>query len=144
MATVRAVRGCSRSACPRPAVATLTYVYADSTAVLGPLATAAEPHAYDLCDEHASRLTVPRGWQVVRLPMDQGVPEPTADDISALADAVREASRATRPVTPPADRAAVPGGRLPSPLDREITRRGHLRVLQGDVEELDDPHGAGD
>lgn len=141
MTLVRAVRGCSRSACPRPAVATLTYVYADSTAVLGPLATAAEPHAYDLCEQHAGRLTVPRGWQVVRLPMDQGAAEPTADDISALADAVREASRATRPVTPPADRAALPGGRLPSPLDREIARRGHLRVLQGDVADKGDHPG---
>ena len=56
------VRCCSRAACGRPAVTTLTYVYADMTAVLGPLATYAEPHAYDLCTEHADRLTVPRGW----------------------------------------------------------------------------------
>ena len=40
-------RRCSRTACDRPAVTTLTYVYADQTAVLGPLATYAEPHAYD-------------------------------------------------------------------------------------------------
>ena len=59
-------RQCSRSACVRPAVATLTYDYGDSTAVLGPLSTQAEPHAYDLCEVHAERLTVPRGWQVVR------------------------------------------------------------------------------
>ena len=32
-------RRCSRTACGRPAVNTLTYVYADQTAVLGPLAT---------------------------------------------------------------------------------------------------------
>ena len=37
----------------RPAVATLTYVYRESTAVLGPLATYAEPHTYDLCARHA-------------------------------------------------------------------------------------------
>ncbi|HYF72740.1 MAG TPA: DUF3499 family protein, partial [Nocardioides sp.] len=43
-------RRCSRTACGRPAVCTLTYVYADQTAVLGPLATFAEPHAYDLCE----------------------------------------------------------------------------------------------
>ena len=61
------VRRCSRTACGRPAVATLTYVYADSTAVLGPLATYAEPHCYDLCAEHSERLTAPRGWEVVRL-----------------------------------------------------------------------------
>ncbi|WP_399030574.1 DUF3499 family protein [Streptomyces sp. 15-116A] len=57
---VSPVRRCSRTACGRPAVATLTYVYADSTAVLGPLATYAEPHCYDLCAEHSERLTAPR------------------------------------------------------------------------------------
>src|SRR5215467_9618949 len=67
---VSPVRRCSRTACGRPAVATLTYVYADSTAVLGPLATYAEPHGYDLCQEHGERLTAPRGWEVVRLAVD--------------------------------------------------------------------------
>ena len=45
----------------------MTYVYADQAAVLGPLATYAEPHTYDLCHQHATRLTAPRGWEVVRL-----------------------------------------------------------------------------
>ena len=60
-------RLCSRQTCRRDAVTTLTYVYSDSTAVVGPLAGHAEPHAYDLCAVHADRLTVPRGWRVVRL-----------------------------------------------------------------------------
>ena len=68
---VSPVRRCSRTACGRPAVATLTYVYADSTAVLGPLATYAEPHCYDLCAEHSERLTAPRGWEVVRLAIEK-------------------------------------------------------------------------
>ena len=50
------VRRCSRTACGLPAVATLTYVYADSTAVLGPLADAAVPGAFDLCAEHGVAL----------------------------------------------------------------------------------------
>lgn len=87
------VRRCSRTACGRPAVATLTYVYADSTAVLGPLATYAEPHCYDLCAEHSERLTAPRGWEVVRL-LDGSAPaRPSGDDLEALANAVREAAR---------------------------------------------------
>lgn len=53
-------------ACSREAVATLTYDYADSMVVLGPLALTAEPHTYDLCPAHAERLSVPQGWQVVR------------------------------------------------------------------------------
>lgn len=96
-------RHCSRSACVRPAVATLTYDYSDSTAVLGPLSSAAEPHAYDLCEEHAKRLTVPRGWQVVRLTTDFPPAPPSPDDLSALADAVREASQ-HRPTAQPAAR----------------------------------------
>ena len=59
-AGVSPVRRCTRPACGRAAVATLTYVYADSTAVLGPLATYAEPHCYDLCSAHSERLTGPR------------------------------------------------------------------------------------
>ena len=45
-------RRCSRNACTRPATATLTYVYADSTAIVGPLAVHSEPHDYDLCAGH--------------------------------------------------------------------------------------------
>ena len=79
-------RRCSRTACDRPAVTTLTYVYADQTAVLGPLATYAEPHAYDLCDRHAERLSAPRGWEVLRLVSDLSPRGPSDDDLLALAE----------------------------------------------------------
>ncbi|HEY5832566.1 DUF3499 domain-containing protein [Streptomyces sp.] len=118
---VSPVRRCSRTACGRPAVATLTYVYADSTAVLGPLATYAEPHCYDLCSEHSERLTAPRGWEVVRLTTDTGPVLPSGDDLEALANAVREAAR-------PQDRRQGRGTRDIDPL--EVARRGHLRVLR--------------
>ena len=109
------VRRCSRTACALPAVATLTYVYADSTAVVGPLATHAEPHTYDLCDGHAGRLTAPRGWEVVRHEVDPDqVRVRSSDDLEALADAVREAARPQPGRVAPAEA----GG-----------RRGHLRAL---------------
>ena len=111
-------RRCSRTACGRPAVATLTYVYREQTAVLGPLATYAEPHAYDLCSQHSERLSAPRGWEVLRLSPDPAATGPTPDDLLALADAVREAAR---PPEPP-DGGAMPGV-------REGRGRGHLRVL---------------
>ena len=60
------VRFCSKVACTNGAVATLTYVYADSMAVLGPLSYSAEPHSYDLCTKHSERLSVPQGLQVIR------------------------------------------------------------------------------
>ncbi|GGZ17182.1 hypothetical protein GCM10010365_41540 [Streptomyces poonensis] len=120
---VSPVRRCSRTACGRPAVATLTYVYADSTAVLGPLATYAEPHCYDLCAEHSERLTAPRGWEVVRL-LDGSAPaQPSGDDLEALANAVREAAK-------PQQRAAEAGDNARSADPMEVARRGHLRVLR--------------
>jgi hypothetical protein len=60
------LRLCSKTACSDSAEATLTYVYADSEAVVGPLAAVKEPHSYDLCAAHAERLSPPVGWRVVR------------------------------------------------------------------------------
>ena len=115
---VRSVRKCSRTGCDNSAVATLTYAYADSTAVVGPLATYSEPHSYDLCEEHALRLTVPRGWEVVRHDGEFAAPEPSVDDLTALAEAVREAGRPDRPIEPE-----------PEPAPGAGSRRGHLRVI---------------
>ena len=112
-------RRCSKPSCARPAVATLTYVYADSTIVVGPLATYAEPHCYDLCQPHADRFVAPRGWELVKITRDPQDLQPSGEDLAALADAVREAAVAMRPT---AD--ARPGELPPGP-----GRRGHLRVL---------------
>jgi hypothetical protein len=134
----------------------LTFVYSDSTAVVGPLATAREPHSWDLCVGHAGRITAPRGWELVR----HAGPLPTHpdedDELIALADAVREgADRISHvgapvhgftdpyaaphaPVAPlshghvhgaGAHAAAPGGGLLAPPEQRSGRRRGHLRVL---------------
>lgn len=124
-------------------MATLTYVYADSTAVVGPLATIREPHSWDLCLSHASRITAPRGWELVRhagpLPTN-----PDEDDLVALADAVREGKREGKvaggsplpgfsdPIGTPmtTDRAPISGFSAPAPRAGSAgRRRGHLRVL---------------
>ena len=119
-------RRCSRTACSQTAVATLTYVYADSTAVVGPLAVQAEPHCYDLCEQHAQRLTAPRGWAVVRHEPDHAAQlVRSSDDLEALANAVREAARSTSPVNrldPATGPATDPRGPAPG-------RRGHLRAV---------------
>ncbi len=101
---------------------TLTFVYADQTAVLGPLATYAEPHAYDLCALHGERLSAPRGWDVLRLASDLSDRGPSEDDLLALADAVREAARP----------APAPRPSLQQESGHETARRGHLRVLSPD------------
>jgi hypothetical protein len=100
-------------------VATLTYVYADSTAVVGPLAAFPEPHTYDLCEQHARTLTAPRGWELVRPDGDFSPPPPVADDLVALAEAVREPAPAAR-------RAAQPGTGTSS----AARRRNHLRLVR--------------
>lgn len=117
-----ATRQCSRSSCARPAAATLTYVYADSTVVVGQLSQSAEPHSYDLCAPHADRFTAPRGWDVVRLQTEYVDPAPSTDDVEALARAVREAGR---------PRAASTYA-IPAPVASE-PRRGHLRVVSGEA-----------
>jgi hypothetical protein len=118
---VRSPRRCSRNGCPKPAVATLTYIYAESTAVVGPLAAYPEPHTYDLCEGHARTLTAPRGWDLVRPDGEFEAPPPTSDDLVALAEAVREAAR-------PGPRAG--DGPAGSPeRGHGLGRRGHLRVI---------------
>ena len=124
------MRRCSRTACNRAAVATLTYVYSDSTAVLGPLATYAEPHCYDLCEVHGERLTAPRGWEIVRLAPDPAMLGPSSDDLEALADAVREAGRPAIDDDPWPDAPHAPGAAAGSTGSAGATgRRGHLFVL---------------
>ncbi len=122
-------RRCSKPSCAQPAVSTLTYVYADSTAVVGPLATYAEPHCYDLCQMHSDRLTAPKGWEVVRITPDPDALKPSTDDLEALANAVREAAKPRfTPDIEIADDDAEPAG----------VRRGHLRVVP-DVAHVDFP-----
>lgn len=107
-----------------PAVATLTYVYADSTAVLGPLALASEPGNYDLCATHTERTSAPRGWEVIRLPITgEPAPEESAsDDLLALADAVRAIGLRHDELEPqPPAREQIE----PAPL-RQV---GHLRLI---------------
>ena len=112
-------------------MATLTYVYVDSMAVLGPLALTVDPHGYDLCTDHASRLSVPRGWEVIRLAVDPD-PEPSTDDLLALADAVREVGM-TWDVEEPRRADSRDQGVSAEVRRRtgvvELGRRGHLTVL---------------
>lgn len=74
-------RSCSKLTCNREAVCTLTYVYSDSTAVIGALSARREPHAYDLCPAHADALTAPRGWRIVRLEAPGGWSRDDLDDV---------------------------------------------------------------
>ena len=113
-------RGCSRAGCRTQATMTLTYVYAESTAVVGPLATYSEPHAYDLCAVHGARLKVPHGWNVIKQELDGQIQGPTEDDLMAIADAVREVARKETPAGSPTEISSI---------QQHIGRRGHLRAV---------------
>jgi len=99
---------------------TLTYIYSESTAVLGPLATFSEPHSYDLCDKHSARLTVPNGWNVIRQAADENAGGPSDDDLMAIADAVREVAQVATE-----QESVSPATQSQS----SVGRRGHLRAV---------------
>ncbi|NLE81169.1 MAG: DUF3499 domain-containing protein [Rhodococcus sp.] len=126
---MRSLRRCCRPGCKNSAVATLTYVYSDSTAVVGPLATVDEPHSWDLCETHASRITAPKGWEMVRYEGGFSSSTPDEDDLTALAEAVREAGLGER-VSGEQDEPADDGvSASVQPTSVRTGRRGHLRVL---------------
>ncbi|MEN9881589.1 MAG: hypothetical protein RI916_16 [Actinomycetota bacterium] len=113
-------RACSRVGCRSVAMMTLTYIYAESTAVVGPLATYSEPHAYDLCATHGERLKVPHGWNVIKQELTGNEPGPTDDDLMAIADAVREVGKRSE---------ASPAVVGEDTSHAAIGRRGHLRAV---------------
>ena len=93
----------------------MTFVYSDSTVVVGPLSPSHEAGGYDLCADHAASLSAPRGWEVIRLPGEFGTLPASADALDALADAVRRAGLEPPEIAP-----------FSPPISR---RKGHLAVL---------------
>ena len=57
-------RQCSRTGCAEAATVTLTYQYDRAQVWLDDLTDEREPHAYDLCERHSARLSVPNGWRL--------------------------------------------------------------------------------
>jgi len=115
-------RSCSRVSCRALATMTLTYIYAESTAVLGPLATFSEPHSYDLCELHGKKLTVPNGWTVIKEESSLENVGPSEDDLMAIADAVREVAANRENVETNSQVAA-------NSEQQSLGRRGHLRAV---------------
>lgn len=105
--------------------------------MLGPLALEADPGAYDLCEEHATRFSVPRGWQVVRLATTWEQAPANEQDFQSLADAVRKASQNSKPrqrIRPNSgisQLATTGNNEINVNPGEEIARCGHLRLIQG-------------
>ena len=69
-------RACARPACPAPAVATLSFSYAERRVELSALVDRPQPQTYDLCTAHAARTRPPHGWQLRdRRPEDTRLPD---------------------------------------------------------------------
>lgn len=122
-------RRCSRPGCGKPAVATLTYAYAESTAVIGPLAPVSEPHSWDLCEEHAAKITAPLGWNMLRV-AEIGRDEED-DDLTALAKAVREAGSQSSGLVVDEPSHNHPIQRSQRKQEEKGRRRAHLYVVDG-------------
>ncbi|MDO4630719.1 MAG: DUF3499 domain-containing protein [Corynebacterium sp.] len=148
-------RRCSRPGCGHPAVATLTYAYAQSTAYIGPLKNNDDPHSWDLCSTHAAKITAPLGWELIRVPTIED-----DEDLTALVDAVAEAGLIDTHFTdmrtdakaeiPPPDFGSpapnAPFGHKPEEYvpnhpahqgGKKLTQRAHLTIVP-DSEEPDD------
>lgn len=145
-------RRCSRPGCNRLAVATLTYAYADQTAVIGPLIQENNPHSWDLCETHSARITAPKNWELVRV---KTVEIEDDEDLLALAQAVREDGRVTTGLVDGFDAgsgddvidygsatfdAADPDNsnhpvfRTRRVADEKTRRRAHLKVVADDAD----------
>ena len=94
-------RLCSRPGCAEPASATLTYQYERGSVWIDALLGEREPHTYDLCERHAGRVSVPRGWRL--------------DDRRGLA-----AVPAPLPEPLPEHVVGAPDGSLPAPLPQRL------------------------
>lgn len=114
-------------------MATLTYSYADSTIVVGPISVYAEPHSYDLCAAHADAVSPPRSWEILRLDYSTAAAGDD-DDLLALAEAVREPRRQRDDQQNPVADQRLSARQAPAPMpppeaDGSIAR-GHLRMLR--------------
>lgn len=128
------MRVCSKPGCTRGAVATLTYDYQEQTAVLGPLALSVEPHTYDLCEVHADSLTVPRGWQVIRLQTRFDPAPPSGEDLLALVEVIRDVAGSSSEAPSEAPRHRAPGRGTGDPADKYAPRRRRdsFNVIDGE------------
>lgn len=94
---------------------------------IGPLAHRPDPGSYDLCARHCEHLTAPRGWELIRIPLDDAPPEDDVDDLVALAEAVREAGfgylDSHQPELVERSREESAEGVV------EVKRKGHLTML---------------
>lgn len=58
------MRFCAKTGCDGEAASCCGFDYAERLVWLAPLGRERDPSAYDLCEEHAASLRVPKGWDL--------------------------------------------------------------------------------
>jgi len=105
-------------------VAQLAYVYAASQVSVAALEAEPDPNSYALCQAHLDKLTVPKGWQLVRRGL-AGVVPLSSRQLADLAEDIRRAGGLGDP-----DQSA---GREETISRRSdvimLGQRAHLRVV---------------
>ena len=103
------------------------------------------PHSWDLCVDHASRIGAPVGWTLIDpCGFSRKTRRRNVESLTALAEAVREKGRITTglvaeppapagPVPPPAG----PGSVHPSRNRRQPGRRRHLQLVYDNAADTD-------
>lgn len=92
------LRPCHHSACSGKASASLSFRYDSRQVWLLDLPAERDPARYELCEQHADRLTVPRGWERV----DER-DRPTAESLPSFGVAVVPPPDEAAPCTPLAE-----------------------------------------
>jgi hypothetical protein len=78
------VRECAKLGCRQPAEATAALRYRERVLWIGDLLPQRDPNLFDICGDHAARLTAPYGWSrldqraSVAAPAAEGAPAPVA------------------------------------------------------------------
>jgi hypothetical protein len=78
------VRECAKLECRQPAEATAALRYRERVLWIGDLLPQRDPNLFDICGDHAARLTAPYGWSrldqraSVAAPAAEGAPAPVA------------------------------------------------------------------
>jgi hypothetical protein len=75
------VRECGKLGCRQPAGATAALRYRERVLWIGDLLPQRDPNLFDLCGDHAARLTAPYGWS--RLDQRAAGGSPPAEEAAA-------------------------------------------------------------
>lgn len=76
-------RTCHHAACTAPPLVALVFRYDTRQVWLRPLGAEAHPAVYELCADHADRLTVPRGWERIDERGRPTTPAPASAGVSS-------------------------------------------------------------